>query len=345
MQQPMNIINPLNYPDWNNLVTASKDYSFFHSSNWARVLHESYDYKPLYFAVPEDGRLRTLIPVMEVRSHLTGKRGVSLPFTDYCEPIMEKGDSTWADLQYLVEYGKRAGWKYIDLRGEKYFSEDIPSMSSFYVHVLPLGEESRIVSGIHKHYWRDIKAAGKKGVVAEVSTTLESLKEFYNLHCMTRKMHGVPPQSFSYFTKIHENIISKNLGSVILASYDGKYIAGAVFFHFGDQSVYKYSASDRKFRTLCGNYIVLWEAIKLYAAKGCKTLCFGRTDMGEEGLRKFKSGWGTEERIVKYFRYNLVTGKFAGNGSPQNETIRQIFRKLPVPLLKMTGTLLYRHMG
>jgi hypothetical protein len=82
------IINPLEYPGWDDLLLSQHDHSIFHTTHWARILHESYGYTPLYFTLFRDGALSALIPVMEVNSWITGRRAVSLPFTDYCEPIM-----------------------------------------------------------------------------------------------------------------------------------------------------------------------------------------------------------------------------------------------------------------
>jgi hypothetical protein len=82
-------LNPLTIPDWDALVLNTPGTGFFHTSAWCRVLSESYGYKPVYFAEIEGDRFRTLVPMMEIDSFLTGKRGVSLPFTDYCDPIIE----------------------------------------------------------------------------------------------------------------------------------------------------------------------------------------------------------------------------------------------------------------
>ena len=121
----MEIIDPTNYAGWDDLLLSTPGHSFFHSSAWARVLKDSYGYTPLYFATIKNGHFSALVPVMDVNSILTGKRGVSLPFTDYCEPIIDK-DKDFADLfNSLIEYGKSRGWKYIELRGgDKYFSPE-----------------------------------------------------------------------------------------------------------------------------------------------------------------------------------------------------------------------------
>jgi hypothetical protein len=68
-------------------VTAHSRFSFFHGSAWAKTLQGAYGFKPVYFTASEaDGR-SSILPLMEVNSWLTGRRGIALPFTDDCEPL------------------------------------------------------------------------------------------------------------------------------------------------------------------------------------------------------------------------------------------------------------------
>jgi hypothetical protein len=115
---PIKIIDPTVFPSWDEMLLGTPGASFFHSAAWARVLSQSYGYTPLYFTVIEGGKLRALVPLMEVNSFLTGKRGVSLPFTDYCEPILEEGIAFQELFDPIIDHGKKRGWKYIELRGE-----------------------------------------------------------------------------------------------------------------------------------------------------------------------------------------------------------------------------------
>ena len=48
---------------------------------------------------------------MEVKSVLTGLRGVSLPFTDYCDPIAKEDNQFEGLLDSVIEFGKRRRWK------------------------------------------------------------------------------------------------------------------------------------------------------------------------------------------------------------------------------------------
>jgi lipid II:glycine glycyltransferase (peptidoglycan interpeptide bridge formation enzyme) len=132
---------------------------------------------------------------------------------------------------------------------------------------------------------------------------------------------------------------------VILASYDDKNIAGGVYFHFGEKAVYKYGASDKRFQNLRANNLVMWEAIQWYSQNGYKNLCFGRTEPENQGLIQFKSGWGTTEEEINYYRYDLNKGSFVPGSSKVTGFHNKIFRNLPLPLLKRIGSVLYKHVG
>src|SRR4030095_10515440 len=79
-------------------------------------------------------------------------------------------------------------------------------------------------------------------------------------------------------------------------------IAAAIFFRFGTSALYKYGASDKKFQELRANNLVMWHGIRALAQAGAEKLSFGRTECENDGLRRFKLSWGTEEETINYFR-------------------------------------------
>src|SRR4029077_12922920 len=81
-------LDPLSDPDWDHAVLSHPDCDFFHSAAWAKVLRKTYRHQPTYLHFSRQGKLVALVPMMEVRSFLTGCRGVCLPFSDFCEPLM-----------------------------------------------------------------------------------------------------------------------------------------------------------------------------------------------------------------------------------------------------------------
>jgi len=349
MRQELEIINPLNYPGWDELVLSTKNYSFSHSSNWARVLHESYGYKPLYFAMIDTGRILALISCMEIKSILTGKRAVSLPFTDYCEPIIEQGfsDETFHPLlNKLVAYGKKASWNSIELRCQISLSQQVSPSYTCYGHTLDVSKkEDETFSALRDSTRRNIRKAIKDGVKVGIFNSLDSVREFYRLNCLTRRDHGLPPQPFRFFEKVYEHVLSKDKGFVALSSYEDTYIAGAIYFHFGENAIYKYGASDRNYQHLRANNLVMWEAIKWYSQNGYKSFCFGRTEPENDGLLQFKRGWGAQERSVPYYKYDIKRERFVSEASRLSGGRKKIFHRMPIPLLRIAGSVLYRHIG
>src|SRR5437867_8866116 len=85
--EPLIAIDPLQHPAWDSVVARHPQSSFFHGTAWARVLEETYGHRPVYFCRFVEGSLEQLLPIMEVSSLWTGRRGVSLSFTDFCLPL------------------------------------------------------------------------------------------------------------------------------------------------------------------------------------------------------------------------------------------------------------------
>jgi len=346
MKAQIRIVNPLNNPQWDDLILSHPAYSFFHSKAWARVLFESYGYTPIYSAAFNCDRLLALMPMMELNSFLMGKKGVSLPFTDFSNPLADDSIQPQALLAQVIQYGKQFDWKSLELRlGNSFLPLTLPSLK-YVGHTLNLaGTPFQIASRFRSSTKRNIKKALKRGVTVKSATSLDSVKEFYRLNCLTRKEHGLPPQPFEFFKNIYQHVFLKGFGSVILASYQGKSIAGSVFFHFGRKALFKYGASDYAYQALRGNNLVMWEAIRAYAEKGYQTLCFGRTDLESQGLLQYKAGWGTTRHLIRYYYYDFRKESFVSAPARVNELHKKILKEMPILLLKKIGNAFYRYAG
>jgi hypothetical protein len=339
------IVNPLEYQGWDDLILSKEDYSFFHTSAWATVITESYGYKPIYVAILDKGRVEAFIPLMEIKSILTGRRGVSLPFSDYCQPLINQETDFLSLIDKLIYHGKRSAWKYIELRGGKAPS-GIASSNSYYIHNLKLNRNAEeVFKGFRSSTKRNIKKATKEGVETRVVSSIDSVKEFYRLNCITRKKHGLPPQPYYFFKKIFDHVLSKNAGFVVLASYQKNTIAASIYFHFGKKAIYKYGASNPHYQHLRANNLVMWKAIKWYCENGYKSFCFGRTEPQNKGLLQFKSGWNAEEKILKYYKYDLREVVFVNEDQQKARNFYAIFNKMPIFLLRLIGEVLYPHIG
>ncbi len=340
----LQVVNPADMADWDAQVMAQPNYLFFHCAAWARVLEKTYDFKPTYLANLEQGVLRSMLPLMEVRSWLTGRRGVGLPFTDHSGPLCSDPGS-FAELFWkAVERGKTLGWRSVECRGGRELLDGAPASLAFYGHILDLeGGEDRLLGRMKSSARGAIRKAEKSGLKVNVSRTPEAMREYYALQCKTRKKHGLPPQPFALFKNIQEQILARNLGFIVTASHQNRPVAAAVYFQLGDRAIYKFSASDEEYQALRGANLVMWEAIKCLAGKGAKTLHLGRTSGWNGGLRHFKLAWGAGEHRIEYVKYDLRTGRFVMDKDESSGWHNHIFRRMPVGFSRLLGSILYRH--
>lgn len=342
----LDILNPLHHREWNEFLISSKECSPFHTSNWARTLNESYGFTPRYFSAFEGGKLSALIPVMEVKSFLTGCRGVSLPFSDFCESILPFEMTRGEQVEQLTSYGRAAGWKYLELRGERGVPDNTPGYRSYFTHTIDLScGENQLYHNLRSSTRRNIEKAKKERVCVKSGTSFDFVDSYYRLNCLTRKQHGVPPQPFIFFVKLHEQMIAKGMGKVLLAEHDGNCIAGAVLLHYGEKVLYKFGASNRDYQHLRANNLVMWEGILNSCKNGYRHFSFGRTEPENEGLRQFKNGWGADEEILRYYRYSIREERYLTAEDFSEKNYAHLISMLPMPLLKFTGKCLYRHMG
>ena len=339
-------IDPLSDPAWDRLAATHPACTFFHSSAWAKVLHSTYGHEPVYHRFYRGDQLAAILPMMEVRSALSGRRGVSLPFTDACGPLyFGNVEPSQAVMDHLVRTAQERSWKYFEVRGQGAHLPDAHPSLSFYHHTLGLrGGPDSLLDQFASPVRRAIRKAGQNGLVAETSTDLDALLEFYRLHIQTRKRHGLPPQPISFFRNIHEHVIKARLGFVVLARRESRPVAGAVFFHSGKKAIYKFGASDASQQEMRGNNLTMWEGIKTLAQRGFESLDFGRTSLANEGLRRFKLAWGVEEKIVEYSKFDCAQQAWVTARDKASGFHNTIFRAMPASLSRLAGTLLYPHL-
>jgi hypothetical protein len=343
----VHVIDPLREGTWDALVLSHPNYHFFHNSCWAKVLCKTYGHKAVYLRCSQHGQLRALVPMMDVRSFVTGRRGVCLPFTDFCSPLFfndgEKGRSSI--MTTLTEVARERKWKYFEVRGGTALDLSAKPAVSYYGHVLGLfGSTEDLFAGLKSSTRRAIRKAERSGLRTEVTRTREALLDYYRLHVKTRMRHGVPPQSITFFLNIYDEIIRRNLGFVVVASLASRPIAAAVFLHFGKKAIYKFGASDHKFQELRGSNLVMWEGIRSLAENGFETMHFGRTALDNDGLRRFKQTWGAEEHRIEYLRFGSMAENKARTRGPASGVHRVVFGRLPASLNRLAGALIYPHL-
>ena len=343
------VLDPLAVSSWDEFAQSWPECTFFHGQAWARVLHRTYGHRPCYAllgaASPDSpAGVGVLVPLMEVRSFLTGCRGVGLPFTDECPPL--GGAALAGGGAALLAMARSRGWRSIEFRGGSPPVPDAQPSLSFFGHRLRFSgrDPEAVFAGCEASVRRATRKAQQSGVQVELSHSLEAVRDFYALHVQTRRKHGVPPQPFSFFRNIHKEIMANGQGFVAIARLESQAVAASVFFHLGRRAIYKFGASDERQQHLRANNLVMWEAISWFARQGFESLHFGRTSLGNAGLRRFKLGWGAEEETVSYYRFDLRSQGWLTATDRASGWHNRFFRLLPILPNRILGALLYPHL-
>jgi CelD/BcsL family acetyltransferase involved in cellulose biosynthesis len=343
------ITNPLSDERWDDLVARHPRASAFHQRGWLQALARTYGYEPLVLTTtPPGGRLQNGVVLCRVSSWLTGKRLVSLPFADHCEPLVNDPEAGAAIQDWLCAECDRGHCRYVELRplsSSEGPSHGLPPSRSYFFHELdtrPALEE--IFRGLHKNcIQRRIRHAEKARLSYEVGRSEGMLSEFYRLLLITRRRHQLLPQPKSWLKNLVE---SMGEGVQIrIARKNGVAIAGMLTLRHRSSFMFKYGFSDAKYHHLGGVPFLFWKLIEESKTAGVERIDFGRSDLGQQSLIAFKDRFGTARKLLTYYRYAGAkrTGKSAARWDSQ--AMRRFFCLLPDSPFSVAGGLLYRHMG
>ena len=339
------LCNPLADSEWDRKMASFDAFNVFHSQAWAQTLAASYHFDPRYLVLNDADRLSVVLPMMEIRSCLTGKRGISLPFTDVCSPLFEDREALIEVFEHQLSEGRKRGWARIEMRG---VAEELSAypVEQYFLHKLELREGlDRVFTNLAPSTRRAIRKAQREAVNVISDSSWTAMKQFYYLQCITRRRHGLPPQPLSFFRNVHQYLVSTGMGKLLMATVNGVAVAGAVILICNRKAVYKFGASDMQYQSSRANNLIIWEALKRCSEIGCETFSFGRTGFSDYGLRRFKLGWGAAEEQISYCRYNLKKNRFDENMKSQNTFAKRFFQSSPLSLNRMAGRLLYRHVA
>src|SRR5271155_2935223 len=110
-------LSPLSDPRWDDLVAHHPKASIFHERAWLEALRRTYGYEPVVFTTSSPtAELKNGLLFCDVHSWLTGRRLVSLPFSDHCEPVCDSADDLNFVIRYLQATLQHQNWRYLEVR-------------------------------------------------------------------------------------------------------------------------------------------------------------------------------------------------------------------------------------
>jgi CelD/BcsL family acetyltransferase involved in cellulose biosynthesis len=308
---------------WGKLLEQAPS-GVFHSPDWIQVLTDTYGWEAhAYVILSDNGEPCAGIPFCRIADML-GERIVALPFSDYCDPLVNDANG-WRMLidQLLPEHRpitvrclhnnlplgderfslfKEAKWHGLDLR---------PELDALW-------------SAMHESTHRAIRKSQRAGLVVRPAQSEDELRAFFDMHLKIRKYkYGLLAQPYTFFQNIWRRFVETEQGFLLLALCENKIVAGDFFLMFKDTLYYKFNASLPGDLSHRPNDLLIWEGIQRGKNQGLKLLDFGLSDIDQEGLIRYKRKFGTQEKTISFLRHEPN-----GGPTPAEKEMRALLGKL-----------------
>ena len=340
-------IDPLTDPRWADLQQRHAQASLFHTQAWLEALKRTYGYEPVaYTTSAPESDLKNGVVFCDIKTWPTGRRLVSLPFSDHCRPLVSSSEESTHILNSLRAQFAHEHWRHIEVRCAGIDMDPATGFepgATYYLHTLDLRPTlDELYSRFHKDsVRRKIHRAERESLKYEQGNSESLLSKFYDLLLLTRRRHKIPPQPIQWF----RNLIAC-LGEAVtirVAFKDARPIASILTLRHKRTLIYKYGCSDQKFSNLGGTQLLFWKAIQDAKNSQLDELDMGRSDIDNAGLVTFKDRWGATRSALPYWRYPGLSEGFRRSWAAR--AVAEMLVHMPDRIVTSAGKLLYRYVG
>jgi hypothetical protein len=342
--------DPIADSRWPKFLEQHSDASVFHTKEWLRTLQQTYGYKPVAYSTSDGYELTNAVVFCQIESRLTGKRLVSLPFSDHCQPLAS-GKDLREILNYLQDNCNTERFKYVELRpivpetGMDERKQSFVVSERFSFQRVDLRPELNVIyKNLHDScIRRKVKRADREGLLYEMGRSEELQEKFRHLLLLTRRRHKLPPQPSSWL----RNMVN-SLGEMVtihVLSQRNIPVASIVILKYKNVLVYKYGCSDAQFNNIGATPLLFWKVIQQAKEENAQVLDLGRSSRDDLGLIAFKEHLGAVSSELSYYRNRISTKRKLLPNVGASVLARRALVHLPDSLFSRVGQVLYRHIG
>lgn len=288
---------------WETLARRSPTASLFVSPPWIRAVTRGYGLEPTA-EVLLDGEQPVAGLAYAPIEDAVGKRIVSLPFSDYCDPLL-RDDADWYTLvESLPRYGWPVTFKCLRADSPRADTRFQERGTAFWHQTAVASSEEEQWTALHGSARRNIRKATDSGVTISCGDSLEELRAFYELHReVRRRKYRLLVQPWRFFEALHDEFSRDGKLGVLLARLGDRVIGGVVTLTWGDTLYYKFNASALDELEARPNDRLAWEALAVARQDGLSNFDWGLSDSDQPGLVRYKQKFATDERQISTLRY------------------------------------------
>ena len=320
------------------------DHWLFHTFHFKKFIETAFGCVYRFIAAVEGDAVKTVLPIVEVKSRLFGNKVIS---TAYIEYGGFAGDEDFVkDILKYLQMNYKKNNQYLEIRGRAAFDEilskKLQKADLYKRFVLKLGGVEDVWNGIQKSKRKAIKKSLKGVEVKELSAS--DVGDFYQLYLRNMRRFGSPPYSKNYFETFFEGIVEHNLGRIYGAYCNGTLAAALLGFHYGDRVHILIAVSDPTYQEHRPNDAVHWKFIEWACESGYTWFDFGRV-REESGQFEYKRKWGGELLELPSYFALWNTKKIPIVDPKKHGMLTEAWKKMPLWLTRLIGMKLRKGLG
>ncbi len=320
---------------WDAAVEQQAHASIYHGSAIRRVIADSFGHPAHYLAaVNAEGRVRGLLPLIEMNSRLFGHFLVSVPYFNYGGVVAESREARDALLAAAAERASSLGVEHIEYRHTRDDLE-LPARSEKVAMIRPLPDSAETL-------WRDIgsklRAQINKARRNELATRIgreELVEDFYRVFARNMRDLGTPV----YGIELFRNMLKYCSSSYIVCVYrNGQPVSGGFLLGWRNTLEIPWASTLREANRFDANMLLYWTVLESAIERGYALFDFGRSSKGASTWR-FKKQWGAQGEDL-YWHYWLPEGQELPALNPNNPRFRLMvaaWKRLPVAIANLIG--------
>jgi hypothetical protein len=338
---------------WDDYVSIAPGGLHQHLYGWRDVMRDAYGYETRYLAaeVGEPGlsngqgqRLVGVLPLYMVSSPLVGKTVTTMP-GGLCA---EDGEVAAALIEEGVKFARGANAKrFVIHDSRREWPGELESVAAHEAWVIDLREgEEALWSALHRNIRRQVRIARKNDLVVEIDRSGDLLDDFYDVLSQFSHAAGTPVYGKDFLASVVRHFPD---GFNILVVYkDEQPIGGYFQLELGKTMYGVWGAALREYFDLRPVYLAYWSILAYAIEHGFEYLDMGRAPV-DSSASKYKGQWNGVSMPVYQQTAVLRGAQQAGNVATQAredgkfQLVRQVWPKLPYPVVQHLGPMLRRH--
>lgn len=320
---------------WDQYVLASPYGTPFHLQAWARALEACFPYRSHSCLALEEGRVRGVLPLYQVRVFPFGQAFISLPLAVYGGGCADDDRIHMALAGYAGAIARRLSAKYVEYRNQAPHGT-LPVKDLYYTFRKELyDDQEKNLAAIPRKQRRMVRQGDKHGLASTVGGE-ELLDAFYAVYAHSVRNLGTP-----VFPKRWFAALLREYGPacrILAVTKDRETVAAVLTLFFRDQVLPYYGGALKSSFQYAANDFMYWSLMCYASARGARVFDFGRSKK-DTGSFEFKRHWGFEPQPLPY-QYDLVTATAMPNFSPKNSSFSLpilVWKRLPQPVANWLG--------